>query len=149
MNALQNSPVLEIRKLKNNFGAEIAGVDLATATDDELASVVAAFHLNGAILLRNQTMDADALVRFVSQFGEPEQHTLKEYTMPTHPLVYRLSNRILDGKPIGIHNDGVGWHTDYSYKQEPVMSTMLYAVEVPPDDPDDRPDVDHEGHQKR
>jgi taurine dioxygenase len=37
----------------------------------------------------------------------------------------------VDGKPIGAHNDGVGWHTDYSYKPEPVMLTMLYAVEVP------------------
>ena len=51
--------------------------------------------------------------------------------MPGFPKVYRLSNRIVDGKPIGAHNDGIGWHTDYSYKAEPVMATMLYAVEVP------------------
>ena len=38
--------------------------------------------------------------------------------------------------PIGAHNDGVGWHTDYSYKAEPVMCTMLYAVEVPPEGSD-------------
>ena len=38
---------------------------------------------------------------------------------------------MVDGRPIGAHNDGVGWHTDYSYKPEPVMLTMLYAVEVP------------------
>ena len=41
-----------------------------------------------------------------------------------------------DGVPIGAHNDGVGWHTDYSYKAEPVMCTMLYAVEVPPEGSD-------------
>lgn len=128
----QPTPLTNIRKLKDNLGAEILDVDLASASDAELANVVATFHLHGAILLRGQTMSPDALVRFVSQFGVPERHTLTEYTIPTHPLVYRLSNRILNGKPIGIHNDGVGWHTDYSYKQEPVMCTMLYAVEVPP-----------------
>ncbi len=42
-----------------------------------------------------------------------------------------LSNRIVNGKTIGAHNDGIGWHTDYSYRAEPVMCTMLYAVEVP------------------
>lgn len=137
MNAPLNHPnPLEIRKLKDNLGAEILGVDLATASDAELADVVATFHLHGAILLRGQTMTPDALVRFASQFGEPERHTLTEYTFPEQPLVYRLSNRILNGKPIGIHNDGVGWHTDYSYKQIPVMCTMLYAVEVPPEGAD-------------
>ena len=137
MNAPHPSAIaLDTRKLKNNFGAEILGVDLATASDDVLAAVVAEFNLHGALLVRGQTMDADALVRFASAFGEPENHTLTEYTMPTHPFVYRLSNRILNGKPIGIHNDGVGWHTDYSYKQNPVMCTMLFGVECPPEGAD-------------
>ena len=39
--------------------------------------------------------------------GEPEDHTLKEFTVPGFPKVYRLSNRVVDGKPIGAHNDGV------------------------------------------
>jgi taurine dioxygenase len=137
MNAPYTSaPALDTRKLKNNFGAEILGVDLATASDEVLAAVVAEFNLHGALLVRGQTMDADALVRFASAFGQPENHTLTEYTMPTHPFVYRLSNRILNGKPIGIHNDGVGWHTDYSYKALPVMCTMLFGVECPPEGAD-------------
>jgi taurine dioxygenase len=64
-------------------------------------------------------------------FGAPEGHTLQEFTLPGYPNIYILSNKVVDGRPIGAHNDGVGWHTDYSYKAEPVMSTMLYAVEVP------------------
>ena len=70
------------------------------------------------------------------RFGEPEGHTLQEYTLPGYPNIFVLSNRLVDGKPIGAHNDGIGWHTDYSYKAEPVMSTMLYAVEVPPEGSD-------------
>jgi len=71
------------------------------------------------------------LVRFISRFNEPEGHTMRQFTLPGHPYVYILSNKVVDGKPIGAHNDGVGWHTDYSYKEFPVMCTMLYAVEVP------------------
>ena len=120
-----------IRELKPGFGAEIIGVDAATADDATLAGVVDAFHHHGAIVLRNQNMQPADLMRLIGAFGPPEGHTLQQFTLPDYPNIYVLSNRIVDGKPIGAHNDGVGWHTDYSYKDQPVMCTMLYAVEVP------------------
>lgn len=133
MNTLAN---IRTRPLMPGFGAEILDVDLSRAGAETLKDVVETFHRHGAILLRGQEMDPGQLTAFVAQFGEPEDHTLQEYTVPGYPKVYRLSNRIVDGKPIGAHNDGVGWHTDYSYKAEPVMATMLYAVEVPPEGSD-------------
>lgn len=122
---------IRTRPLKEGFGAEILDVDLRRADKDTLDAVVAAFHRHGSILLRDQVLSPGELTDFIANFGEPEDHTLQEYTVPGFPKVYTLSNRIVDGKPIGAHNDGVGWHTDYSYKPEPVMATMLYAVEVP------------------
>ncbi|MDB5453580.1 MAG: TauD/TfdA family dioxygenase [Caulobacteraceae bacterium] len=127
---------IRTRPLKEGFGAEILGVDLRTADAETLAAVVATFHKHGAILLRGQTLSPGELTDFIANFGEPEDHTLKEFTVPGFPKVYRLSNKVEDGKPIGAHNDGVGWHTDYSYKPEPVMATMLYAVTVPPEGSD-------------
>ncbi|HWF00127.1 MAG TPA: TauD/TfdA family dioxygenase [Caulobacteraceae bacterium] len=125
------------RPLKAGFGAEILDVDLRDADRDTLDAVVAAFYRHGAILLRDQVLTPGELVDFIASFGEPEDHTLREFTVPGHPKVYRLSNKVdADGKPIGAHNDGVGWHTDYSYKAEPVMATMLYAVTVPPEGSD-------------
>jgi taurine dioxygenase len=122
---------LTTRELKPGFGVEVEGVDLATAAEPILAEVVAAFHRHGALLVRGQTLSPAELVAFISRFGEPEDHTMTQFTVPEHPKVFVLSNKVVNGKPIGAHNDGVGWHTDYSYKAEPVMSTMLYAVEVP------------------
>ena len=127
---------LRTRALKPGFGAEIEGVDLREASAETLRAVVDAFHRHGAILLRDQHLSPGELVDFVANFGEPEDHTLQEFTVPGHPKVYVLSNRVVDGKPIGAHNDGVGWHTDYSYRPEPVMATMLFAVEVPPEGSD-------------
>jgi taurine dioxygenase len=75
-------------------------------------------------------------MRFIRRFGTPEEHILKEFTLPDFPNIYVLSNRVVDGRPIGAHNDGIGWHTDRSSKAEPVMCTMLYAVEVPPEGSD-------------
>jgi taurine dioxygenase len=123
---------VKFRPLKPGFGAEILDVDIKRADDATLDGVVAAFQAHGAILLRDQSLEPADLMRFIKRFGEPEDHTLVENTLPGFPKIYVLSNRVVDGKPIGAHNDGIGWHTDYSYKAEPVMSTMLYAVEVPP-----------------
>jgi taurine dioxygenase len=129
---MNTSVQVRTRPLKPGFGAEILDVDLRHADAVTLESVVETFHRHGAILLRDQNLDPGQLTDFIARFGEPEDHTLKEFTVPGFPKVYRLSNKVVDGKPIGAHNDGVGWHTDYSYKPEPVMATMLYAVEVPP-----------------
>ncbi len=76
-------------------------------------------------------MTPDDLMRFIGRFGDAEDHTQTRFTLPGYPKIFILSNRVVNGQPIGAHNDGVGWHTDYSYKPEPVMLTMLYAVEVP------------------
>ena len=122
---------LEIKELKPGFGAQILNVDLAKSDDETLDAVVQAFNLHGAVVLRNQDLSPDDLIRYLSRFGTPEGHTLKEFTLPGYPNIYILSNKVVNGKPIGAHNDGVGWHTDYSYKEYPVMCTMLYAVEVP------------------
>jgi taurine dioxygenase len=123
---------LATRELKPGFGAEILGVDLTRADDETMQAVVETFHASGAILLRGQAMAPADLMAFIRWFGEPEDHTIQEYTLKGYPKIYVLSNRIVDGRPIGAHNDGVVWHTDYSYRRDPVMSTMLYAVEVPP-----------------
>ncbi len=121
------------RPLMKSFGAEILDVNLAQADESALAHVVNTFHRHGAILLRGQTLEAADLVRFASAFGEPEDHTMKDAVLPDYPKVFVLSNRAVQGKALGSHRDGVGWHTDYSYKEKPVMCTMLYAVEVPPE----------------
>ncbi len=127
---------LSCKELKPGFGAELLGIDISRADREELADVVDAFQRHGAILLRDQKLSPDDLMRFISAFGEAEGHTLGQFTLPGYPKIYILSNREVDGVPIGAHNDGVGWHTDYSYKPEPVMCTMLYAVEVPPEGSD-------------
>ncbi|TWB15313.1 taurine dioxygenase [Nitrospirillum amazonense] len=128
---METLEALRTRPLKPGFGAEILDVDLKTASPEEVGQVVDAFHRHGAILLRGQDLDPAGLKAFLGRFGPLEGHTQKQFTLPDHPEVYILSNKVVDGKPIGAHNDGVGWHTDYSYKAEPVMCTMLYAVEVP------------------
>ena len=128
---------IEIRSLKPGFGAEVRSVDLASADSATIAEVARIFGLHGVLLARGQNMAPGDLMRFLGHFGELEDHTLKQYTLPGYPKIFILSNRTdAQGRPIGAHNDGLGWHTDYSYMAEPVKCTMLYAVEVPPEGSD-------------
>jgi len=119
------------KELKPGFGVEVMGVDAAKADDETRAFLLDMFQKHGALLLRGQTMTPDDMMAFARIFGEPEGHTQTQYTLEGYPKIFLLSNRKVDGVPIGSHRDGVGWHTDYSYKENPVMCTMLYAIDVP------------------
>ncbi len=125
------STQLRTTKLHGGFGAEISGVDLATASGAVIREVVDTFHHNGAIVLRDQFMPPEAFAHFGKAFGPLEGHTLQDFILPVHPEIYVLSNRIEDGRPVGAHNDGIGWHTDLNYQAEPTMCTMLHAKIVP------------------
>lgn len=122
---------LQFKELKTGFGVEVSGVDVAKASDEVHKELVDVFNQHGAMLIRDQSMTPDDLMRFIHAFGEPEDHTQRQFTLPGYPKIFLLSNKEENGRPIGAHNDGVGWHTDYSYKEKPVMSTMLYSIEVP------------------
>lgn len=127
---------LSIKELRPGFVAEISGVDLANTNERELQAVVEAFHHHGSIVLRDQNLNPEQFRQFSRAFGELEGHTLQDFTLPDFPEIYVLSNRIENGRPVGAHNDGVNWHTDYAYKEEPVMCTMLYSISVPDEEGD-------------
>ncbi|HUD31011.1 MAG TPA: TauD/TfdA family dioxygenase [Novosphingobium sp.] len=113
------------------FGAQIENIDIATAGPDQLEWVVDVFGLNGAIVIRDQhNLGAEDLMRFMASFGALQDND-NPYLLDGHKEITVLSNRVVDGRPIGAHNDGVGWHTDLSFREKPALCTLLYAVEVP------------------
>lgn len=126
--------IFATRPLKDAFGAELLEVDLADRSAHP--ATIAAFHRHGAIVVRDQRLTPEQLIAFGSAFGPLEGHAVSDYVLPGHPEIYVLSNRLDNGKPVGAHNDGIGWHTDSAFLAEPVMSTMLYAIEVPPEGSD-------------
>jgi taurine dioxygenase len=42
-----------------------------------------------------------------------------------------LSNMTRDGKPVGLHDAGQGWHTDMSYSQDIALANVLHCLHVP------------------
>jgi taurine dioxygenase len=132
-----NQPVqLETRSLLPKFGVEILGVDLTSADRPTLDAVLDTFHRNGAILLRGQSLTPAQQVAFTKEFGEPETNVREEHTVPGQPEVFVISNKVVDGKRIGNPEAGLNWHTDFQYGQRTALSTILHALEVPPEGSD-------------
>ena len=134
--ALSEKSGITIRPGKAEFCAAIEGVDIRDLDDAGFATVEDAFNRYSAIVIRGQSLRPADLSRFGRRFGELETHTLKQYTLPEDDKIYVLANIEENGRQIGAHNEGIGWHTDLSYKQRPVMATILYGLICPPDGAD-------------
>jgi len=121
------------RPLSPALGAEILGVDLRDPIDDALKQkFLDAWHQYLIILVRNQTLDEEAQVRFAETFGPPAKVTSGRTFSVKHPNVMLISNIREDGKPIGALPDGeMHFHTDQCHQPVPAKATMLYAIEIP------------------
>jgi taurine dioxygenase len=121
-------------------GAEITGVDLAKPLDDEAFAAIRMAWLDhqGILVIRDQRLSADQHLEFSRRFGplfgeqEQLQETVKKYLLPGQPGIYRVSNKIEDGKPLGRARAGTYWHSDVSFRKRPAMASILYAIEIPP-----------------
>lgn len=127
---------LKIVPNANGFGAEITGIQLKDADSATFAAVEAAFNRYSVVCLRDQRMTPPELRDTIKRFGPLETHTLLQYTLPGIPEIYVLANIEENGRQIGAHNEGIGWHTDLSYKEKPVMMTALYGLICPPEGAD-------------
>ena len=122
-----------VRPLSPALGAEIMGVDLRDPIDEALKQkFLDTWHQYLVILLRDQTLDEDAQVRFAEMFGPPAPVTSGRSFSVKHPAVMLISNIREDGKPIGALPDGeMQFHTDQCHQPVPAKATVLYAIEIP------------------
>src|SRR5205809_4589725 len=91
-----------VRPLSPAVGAEIIGVDLRDPIDEALKQkFLDVWHQNLVILVRDQTLDEEAQVRFAETFGPPAKVTSSRSYSLKHPSVMLISNIREDGKPIG------------------------------------------------
>ena len=124
---------LTLEKLSPSIGSEVHGIDLREPVEDaEFAVLRDALNRDSLLLFRGQHLDDAQHVAFSRRFGPLLGHVLTQFLKPEHPEVYVLSNVVEGGRPIGNHREGWNWHSDLSYKAEPSLGALLYAVEVPP-----------------
>ena len=114
--------------------ARLTAVGYATAGnfDEAFAALRRAWlDADGVLVLRDQHLSPEHHIAFSRRFGALEKHVLATYLLPGHPEIYRVSNKVKDGKPEGRSNAGTYWHSDLSYMRPAAMASLLYAVEIP------------------
>jgi taurine dioxygenase len=132
MNA-QIKPAMTIRKIRDQVGAEVTGIDLRQPLDEATqGALYEALVDNVALVVRDQQLSAAEYQEAMSRFGELMEDQNRRYLYPGLPLVSTLSNRHTDsqGNPAKKGKNST-WHTDHTNQQLPPKFTCLYAVELP------------------
>jgi taurine dioxygenase len=115
------------------LGARVHGVDLGQPlSDQDFRTVLRALGTHGVLCFPGQTFDASGLAAFGRRFGELEINVANLFHAPGLPDVMILSNmKDGEGKPVGLHDAGQGWHTDMSYSRDIALANILHAQSVP------------------
>ena len=127
---------MKARNLAPAIGAEIENFDIATDLDDTTFRMIEeVFNDRSVLLFRNQRLTEQQHIDLSKRFGTLQDHVLKPFLLPDHPQILRITNILDDdGKPIGIGDAGLFWHSDTSYTANPCRCSLLYSKEVPAPD---------------
>jgi taurine dioxygenase len=122
----------EFLPLHPRFGTEVRGIDLtADLPEATWAALTRAFHTSGVLVFRAQSLDEAGHVAVSRRFGPLQVHVLTQFLTTPFPEIYVLSNALREGKPIGNHKEGLNWHSDWSYRAEPAVGSILHARVCP------------------
>ena len=137
--------------LSNQAGALIHGLDLSRPLSESVFQDIYTTHLLWAnfIITGQNHISSEDYIRFCRRFGEiiigvpsTSRHkkysksdvnnieTLK-YTLPDHPEIFVISNIEQQGKPVGLSQAGLYWHSDLYYLPEPAKVTFLLGKILP------------------
>ena len=126
------SQSFEIRAFDAPLGAEVIGLDLSAPINDDDFKRIHRAHLDRHVLVfRDQRILPAEQIAFSRRFGPLQIHVLRQFQLPGHPEILRISNILEDGQPIGLGDAGHFWHSDLSYKEKPSLGSMLHAQELP------------------
>ena len=123
--------MIRFEPLDGPFGRAARGVDLATGIDEEeFLTLAQALYRHRLLVLKDQTCDKDAYLRFGRQWGVPIRHVIDTARMPGYPDLLEVGN-VTRRWQMYSRNTAVFWHTDQSYEADVATATMLYAQKVP------------------
>jgi taurine dioxygenase len=118
---------LDIRPIAGALGAEIHGIDLASALDAETVAAVRRALLDHVVIFfRDQELPPERFLAFARRLGTPVEYPLVK-GIDGYPEIIRVAK--LENETV---NFGGIWHSDTTYLETPPMGTMLVAREVPP-----------------
>jgi taurine dioxygenase len=118
---------LTVTPVTPHCGAEVTGLDLRTAGDDEMATVHDALAAHSVLFVRDQHLSPDEQVALTRRFGEVLRVPYIQH-LDEHPDVIAVLKEADERK---ISTFGGTWHSDFSFLDEPPSLTLLHAIELP------------------
>lgn len=137
---LERQP-LTIRRLGQALGAEVLGIDLSQPVDDKtMEALHAALQAHGVLCFRDQKLTEAQQIEFSKRWGPLEDFPEENKTLAA-ATVYNVANVSAEGEHLPETDHRVIfqkvnalWHTDSSYRYIPAYASLLYGIEVMPDD---------------
>ncbi|MBO1110364.1 TauD/TfdA dioxygenase family protein [Bordetella petrii] len=115
-----------------SLGARVEGLDLsrpmAPETFRQVESLLGRY---GVLSFPRQALTPAQLKAYAQQFGTLEVNVANSYQEPGLPEVMILSNKVENGRPVGLADAGQDWHTDMSYSRMIAFTNILYGIEIP------------------
>jgi alkyl sulfatase len=114
---------IKVRRLTVRTGAELSGLDLRTASDQQIAELRSALLAHRVVFIRQQDLSAREQIDFARRLGPLTQGH------PTLPIV--------DGEELILDLDSLAggaanhWHTDVTFVDRPPMFSILRAMVLP------------------
>jgi taurine dioxygenase len=114
------------------LGARVDNIDLSQPlSQEQYKTIEGLLGKHGVLWFSKQTLTSAQLKAFSSTFGTLEVNVANMYQDPGIPEVMILSNKKVDGKPLGLADAGQDWHTDMSYSKMIAFTNVLYGLEIP------------------
>ena len=129
------------KSLPGCFGIELSKIDLSSRlSNDEIANIKKLFQDFHLIVFKEQNLNDDDQLKFTEYFGELEEFPEADKTKESNKT-YHVANVTVEGKHLTEEDDQVifqkvnqRWHTDSSYRFIPSYASLLYGIEVLPDE---------------
>ena len=115
---------LTLVKFGPHFGAEIIGLDVASATDDEVAAIRSALTEHKVLVLRGQSLGDASHIEFGRRLGRLTAGHPVHDSGDVAQEVYAL-----DSQDNGFADV---WHTDVTFMKRPPLGSILRPVVLPP-----------------
>ncbi len=123
---MSNSTPITTTPACDSFGRFVEGVDLASASTEQIDQLRQLLFDNGVLFFRDQKLDPEAHIALAENMGDIVVN--RYFTpVPDFPKVAQVVT-----EPDQDWVIGEKWHTDHSYDAAPALGSILYAIQVPP-----------------
>jgi taurine dioxygenase len=124
---------LTVVPLAPALGAEVHGVDVAAGLSErDVVAIRDAVLRHAVVVLRGQRLEPGDQLALTDRLWPLRAPTvLSQASLPDHPQITVISNIVESGRPIGLADAGLLWHTDMCFTPTPELFVSLYARRVP------------------